>query len=140
MSKDVLMQDNKSSILLQKNYPFLVQKVSKHIHVCFYFAKDKIDKKEPKIVYCLTDKMTADFNTKPLQGSKFVECRDKLLGISAEDFDEYKSQYIKVLKSYDIYDEELEKDLFDRSQECVGSNTLRIPGSGNRTDEVQTLQ
>ena len=56
--------------------------------------------------------MTADFNTKPLQGLKFVEFRDKLLGISAEDFDEYKSECIEVLKSYDLYDEELEKDLF----------------------------
>ena len=56
--------------------------------------------------------MTADFNTKPLQGLKFVEFRDKLLGIRAEDFDGYTSQYIKVLKSYDIYDEELENDLF----------------------------
>ena len=46
MSEDVLMQDNKSSILLQKNYPFSVRKGSKHIHVRFYFAKDKIDKKE----------------------------------------------------------------------------------------------
>ena len=56
--------------------------------------------------------MTADFNTNPLQGLKFVEFRDNLLGISAEDFDEYKSEYIEVLKSYDLYDEELEKDLF----------------------------
>ena len=88
MSKDVLMQDNKSSIFLQKNYPFSVQKGSKYIHVRFYFAKDKIDKKKLKSVYCPTDEMTADFNTKPLQGSKFVECRDKILGITAEDFDE----------------------------------------------------
>ena len=46
--------------------------------------------------------MTAEFNTKPLQGSKFVELCDKLLGISTEDFYEYKSQYVEVLKSYDI--------------------------------------
>ena len=51
--------------------------------------------------------MTADFNTEPLQGLKFVEFRDKLLGISAEDFDEYKSQYVEVLKYYDLYDEGL---------------------------------
>ena len=99
------MQDNKSSILLQKNYPFSVRKWSKHIHVRFYFVKGKIDKKELKIVYCPTDEMKADLNTKLLQGSKFVELCDKLLGISAEDFDEYKSEYIEVLKSYDLYDE-----------------------------------
>ena len=55
--------------------------------------------------------MTADFNTKPLKGLKFVEFRDKLLGISAEDFDEYKSEYIEVIKSYDLYDEELKGTL-----------------------------
>ena len=65
-----------------------------------------------KFVYCPADEMTAELNTKPLQGSKFVEFCDKLLGISTEDFDEYKSQYVEVLKSYDIYDEELEKNLF----------------------------
>ena len=63
-----------------------MRKGSKHIHVHFYFAKGKIDKKELKIVYCPTDEMTADFNTKPLQGLKFVEFCDKFLGISAEDF------------------------------------------------------
>ena len=56
--------------------------------------------------------MTADFNTNTLQGSNFVEFRDKILGSSAEDFDEYKSQYVKVIKYYYLYDEELEKDLF----------------------------
>ena len=86
MSEDVLMQDNKSSILLQKNYQFSVRKGSKNIHARLYFDKDKIDKKELKIVYCPTDEMTADFNTRPLQGLKFVEFRDKLLGISAEAF------------------------------------------------------
>ena len=102
MSEEVLMQDNKSSILLQKNYPFSVRKGSKHIHVRFYFSKDKIDKKELKLLYCPTDEMTADFNIKLLQGYKFVECHDKLLGISAEDFDESKSQYVEVLKYYDL--------------------------------------
>ena len=56
--------------------------------------------------------MTADFNTKPLQGLKFVQCRENLLRMSAEDFDKYKNQYIEVLKSCDLYNEELEKDLF----------------------------
>ena len=89
-----------------------MRKGSKHIYVRFYFARERIDKKELKIVYCPIDEMTADFNTKPLQGLKFVECRDKILVIGAEDFYGCKSQYVEVLKSYDLYDEELEKDLF----------------------------
>jgi hypothetical protein len=33
--------------------------------------------------------MIADFSTKPLQGSKFVEFTDAMQGIRAEDYDEY---------------------------------------------------
>ena len=55
--------------------------------------------------------MVADFGTKPLQGSIFIEFRDKIQGIRAEDFDEYKKQCVEILKQYDLY--ENEDDLFD---------------------------
>ena len=55
--------------------------------------------------------MIADFSTKPLQGSKFVEFRDQMQGIRREDYDEYKRQYIAVLKTYDLYENEDEDDL-----------------------------
>ena len=57
-------------------------------------------------MYCPTGKMIADFSTKPLQGAIFVEFRNKIQGIQTEDFDEYKRQYIEILKQYDLYGNE----------------------------------
>ena len=49
--EDVLMQDNKSAILLQKNWPFSTGKGSKHIHVRYFFVVDKIKNKEVRIIH-----------------------------------------------------------------------------------------
>jgi hypothetical protein len=106
IKEDILMQDNKSTMLLQKNGHFLVGKGSKHIHIRYFFATDKIQKKEVRLIYCPTDKMIADYSTKPLQGSKFVEFRDLMLGILKADYAKYKEQYIAVLKQYDLYENE----------------------------------
>jgi hypothetical protein len=59
-----------------------------------------------KLIYCPTEKMIADYSTKPLQGAKFIEFRDQMQGISARDYDDYKKQYIAVLKAYDLYEDE----------------------------------
>jgi hypothetical protein len=77
-------------MLLQKNGLFSVGKGSKHIHIRYLFATDKIEKKELKLIHCPTDKMIADFSTKPLQGAKFIEFRDQMQGICAKDYDDYK--------------------------------------------------
>ena len=106
----LLMQDNKSCMLLQKNCQFSVEKGSKHIHIKYFFATYKFDKWELKLIYCPTGKMIADFSTKPLQGAIFVEFRNKMQGIESEDFEKYERQYVEILKQYDLY--ENEDDLF----------------------------
>ena len=105
VKEDLLAQDNTSSMLLQKNGHFSVGKGSKHIHIRYFFATDKIEKKGIRLMYCPTDKMIADYSTNPLQGAKFVEFRDLMLGIRASDYDEYKKQHIAILKQYELYDE-----------------------------------
>ena len=109
--EDLLMQDNKSCMLLQKNGIFSVGKGSKHIHIRYFFVTDKIEKKELKLIYCPTEKMIADFSTKPLQGAKFIEFRDEMQGIRATDYADYKRQYMAVLKQYGL--DENEDDLDD---------------------------
>ena len=104
-NEDILMQDNKSTIRLQKHYPYSVGKGSKHINIRYYFVVDKVKQKEIKIIYCPTDEMIADYSTKPLQGAKFVEFRDKIQGVRAEDFNHYKKRYIEVLKGYNLFEE-----------------------------------
>ena len=41
----------------------------------------------------------------------FVEFRNKMQRIQVEDFGKYKRQYVKILKQYDLY--ENEDDLFN---------------------------
>ena len=125
-TEDILMQDNKSAILLQKNWPFSTGKGSKHINIRYFFAVDKIKNKEIKVIYCPTEEMIADFNTKPLQGKLFFYFRDKILGIREEDYKRYKDNYVESLKQYELYDGD--DDLYDlkttyRSQGCVGDST-----------------
>ena len=110
--EDILMQDNKSAIILQSRYPYSTRKGSKHIHVQYFFAVDKLKKKEVRIVHCPTEEMTADYNTKPLQGKLFIRFRNEIMGVIQEDADIYKNRYVEVLKQYDLFDE-TESDLFD---------------------------
>ena len=111
-AEDVLMQDNKSAIILQKNYPYSTRKGSKHIHIQYFFVVDKLDKKELRIVYCPTDQMIADYNSKPLQGQVFIDLRNKLLGIDAADYQLYKKHYKSILMQYDLFDT-TENNLWD---------------------------
>ena len=84
------MQDNKSAILLQKNYPYSSGSGSKHIHVRYYFVVDKIKNKEVKIVFCPTTEMLRDYSSKPQQGALFTSMRNTIMGVKEEDFNIYK--------------------------------------------------
>lgn len=104
------MQDNKSAILLQKNYPYSIKSGSKHINVSYHFATDQIRQKELNVLYCPTKDIIADYNSKPTQGVLFIFQRNTILGIKFNKFNAYKQQYAAVLKKYDLFDEH-EKDL-----------------------------
>ena len=96
---DVLLQDNKSAITLQKRWPYSTRKGSKHIHVKYFFAVDKLKRKEIKLMHCPTEDMTADYNTKPLQGKSFIRFRDEIMGIREEDALLYKKRYAEEIKT-----------------------------------------
>ena len=91
------MQDNKSAIILPKNWPFSTGKGSKHINVRYYYVVDKIKNKEVKMIYCPTDEHTGDYNSKPLQGKLCFDHRNTIMGICEQDFGYYKQLYIKAL-------------------------------------------
>ena len=74
-------QDNQSAMKMEKNGRQSAGQRSRHIHIRYFFIKDRIDKGEINLVYCSTDKMVADYFTKPLQGKVFKMFRDVALGI-----------------------------------------------------------
>ena len=86
INDNILFQDNKSAILLEKNGKASSSKRTKHINIRYFFITDRIQKYEVSIVWCLTGDMIADFATKPLQGAMFKKFRDMIMGVvPAED-------------------------------------------------------
>ena len=81
VKETIMYQDNKSAILMKKNGKFSSSKRTKHINVRYFFIKDRIQNGELKVEYCPTDNMIADFFTKPLQGSKFLQFRKIILNL-----------------------------------------------------------
>lgn len=63
--ESVLFYDNMISILLKKNGRSSSLRQTRHMHIRFFFIKDRVDSKSVRIEYCLTEGMVADFFTKP---------------------------------------------------------------------------
>ena len=92
-------QDNQSAMLLERNGMKSVGKGTRHIKIKYFLVTEKIKNDEMKIIYCPTKAMVADFYTKPLQGSLFVNHRNTILGISNEDMPLYQREYAQHVQS-----------------------------------------
>ncbi len=78
--ENLLLQDNKSSILLERNGKASSGKRTRHINIRYFFITDQVNMKEVSIDWCPTEDMVADFMTNPLQGSHFKRLRDIIMG------------------------------------------------------------
>ncbi len=79
--ENILHQDNRNAILLEKNGKMSSGKHTKHIAICYFFVTDRIRAEEISPKWCPTGEMIADFLTKPLQGAMFWKFRDLLMGV-----------------------------------------------------------
>ena len=77
---NILFQDNKSTIKMHKNGRNSCTGNSRHIHIRYFFVKDRVDKGEISVEYCPTHLMIADFFTKPLTGKLFHRFRNIIMG------------------------------------------------------------
>ena len=75
-----MYQDNQSAMRMEKNGRNSCTGNSRHIHIKYFFVKDRVDNNELKIQHCPTAEMLADFFTKPLQGALFKKFRDVIMG------------------------------------------------------------
>ena len=80
ISQNLFYQDNQSAMKLEKNGRQSSSQRTRHVNIRYFFIKDKIDQGEITLEYCPTDRMIADFFTKPLQGSSFRRLRDVVMG------------------------------------------------------------
>jgi len=68
---NIVYRDNTSSMKLEQNGKSSSGKRTRHFNIKYFYITDLIKRNEMKIEYCPTDKMWADYMTKPLMGSKF---------------------------------------------------------------------
>ena len=81
VNDNIIFQDNKSLMLLERNGKASSGKRTKHINVRYFFITDQIWKGEARVEWCPTKEMVADFLTKPLQGAHFKRFRDLIMGV-----------------------------------------------------------
>ena len=79
IKEDILYQDNKSAILLEKWLKECRKTISSDKCLIF-FISDQVNRGNIKMIYCPTDEMIGDFMTKPLQGIKFSKFREAIMG------------------------------------------------------------
>jgi hypothetical protein len=83
VTQNLLLQDNKSSMLLEKNGKVSSGKHTLHISIQYFFNTDRVNMKEIEIKWCSTKEMVADFMTKPLQGSHFRRLQNLIMGMAS---------------------------------------------------------
>jgi hypothetical protein len=82
-----LLQDNQSTMLLEKNGCASSGRRTRHINIRYFFVADRVKRNEVSIKYCPTDDMVGDFFTKPLSGAKFRKFRRIILNLQDNDND-----------------------------------------------------
>jgi hypothetical protein len=82
--ENIVFQDNKSAMLLERNGKSSSGKRTKHINMRYFFVTDRIAKGDMSLAWCPTGDMTADYFTKPNQGALFKQFRDLIMGVTAQ--------------------------------------------------------
>ena len=116
VTQNILLQDNKSSILLEKNGRASSGKRTRHINIRYYFITDRINMKEIEVEWCPTKEMVADFMTKPLQGSHFRRLRDLTMGMTKVEMSKNPSKNTYTMTKSDgrVKDRRLEREVVRR--------------------------
>ncbi len=84
VEKNILYQDNKSAILLETNGQKSAGKRSRALNVRYFFITDQVQRGNVSIEYCPTGDMVGDFMTKPLQGAKYQQFVNEIMGHERE--------------------------------------------------------
>ena len=83
----LVYRDNTSAMKLEENGRSSTSKRTRHMDIKYFFITDLIRRGEIVVEYCPTDKMLADYMTKPLVGTKFMLFRNGVTGASPPSVD-----------------------------------------------------
>ena len=79
--ENVLFQDIRSSIILEKNGKASSSKRTKHINIRYLFITNMVAQGDVSLVWCPVGDIIGDFMTKPLQGDLFRKFRYQIMGV-----------------------------------------------------------
>jgi hypothetical protein len=82
VKKNIIYQDNETSVLLEKNGKKSSSKRTRHINIRTFLVTDAIAKEECDVVWISRDYMYGDYLTKAQQGAEFVMMRDFIMGVN----------------------------------------------------------
>ncbi len=80
IQKNILYQDNKSTILLENNGKRSSSKRTRAFNIRYFFLTDQVTKNNLMIEYCPTTEMDGDYMSKPLQGNLFRKFKARIMG------------------------------------------------------------
>jgi hypothetical protein len=91
--KNIILQDNTSTIQLENNGRRSSGKRTRHINIRYFYITDQIKEGKVSVTYCPTLEMVSDYFTKPLQGSLFRTHRNAIMGLSENEAHKFKIAY-----------------------------------------------
>jgi hypothetical protein len=80
ITRNILYQDNKSTILLETNGKKSSSKRTRALNIRYFFLADQVAKENLEIEYKSTTKMWGIYMSKPLQGKLFKQFKLLIMG------------------------------------------------------------
>ena len=83
LKRNIFYQHDQSAMKLESNGKKSARDKSRHINIRYFFITDVLKRETIELLHCPTERMIADYFTKPLQGALFKKMRDIIMGLSA---------------------------------------------------------
>ena len=92
-TKDLVKQDNTSTIKMVKGGVRVCGPRTRSIHIRYFYATERVKDGTITITYCPTKEIVADYLSKPLQGNLFRLHRNTLMGLATNVATQYQTDY-----------------------------------------------
>ena len=132
IDKNMVFQDNLSTMRLAINGSLSSSSRTKHIKAKYYFVRDKIEEGEVDLRHCPTEVMWSDVLNKPKQGAGFKKDRAVLMNVPVEYDDdvELSRTHIDLLPKLEQVQPVMEKTPMTDCRSVLGDIGNRDVSSG----------
>ena len=83
VKSNIIYQDNSSTIKLINNGKASSGKRTRHFDMRLFCVHDLVGQDQVKVMHCPSDKMLADYMSKPLVGKPFKRMRKEILNVTS---------------------------------------------------------